>query len=358
MSALFLCFTTGSSVINIPGPLIGFSKNGAWLALLMSLSMGMIFLSLILFLYRRFPNKSMIEYSNEMLGKWITIILAIPFISFLLHIVTGIVLDIGLFMTNSMMRETPLYVFNLLIFLLAATSVRLGIEVMARMFVLLILAVLAFIFFILGLASLNYHPEFLMPVMPYGFKPIVLGAYFSYGFPYLEIVVFAMLLPLVRKESNNKLHRGMYLSLLFNGFCLMAVTVCSIMLFGPIAGEQRYIIFQLARTIEILEIFQRIESLIGISLIVGSYMKATIALYVLNVTIRHLFKIKDKKLMIFPLSLCCFLLSLLVMNGGEAQWIHLIAVVAPLWGTFAFVVPLIVLTIAALFRKKHSSMNN
>ena len=34
-----------------------------------------------------------------------------PFISFQFHMTSGIVLDIGLFMTSSMMRQTPLYLF-------------------------------------------------------------------------------------------------------------------------------------------------------------------------------------------------------------------------------------------------------
>jgi len=44
------------------------------------------------------------------------------------------VLDIGKFFTNTMMVDTPLYVFNGLTIVTAAYAVRAGIEVMARMF--------------------------------------------------------------------------------------------------------------------------------------------------------------------------------------------------------------------------------
>lgn len=358
MAVLFFCLMTGSSIINIPGPLTAFSKNGAWISLLISFSIGMILLSFVLYLYNKYPSMSLIEYSREIVGEWMTIVLAIPFVSILFHMVSGIVLEIGAFMTNSMMRETPFYVFNLLIFLLAATTVRLGIEVMARMFVLLILAVTSFVFFILFLASFNYHAEYLLPIMPYGIKPILLGAYFSYGFPYVELVLFAMILPFTRKEQIKKLKKRMYLSLLFNGFCLISVIVCSIMLFGPIAGLQKYSIFELARTIEILEVFQRIESLIGISLIVSTYMKATIVLFALNSTLSHLFKLKDNHLLIYPISLLCFLISILVMSNGETRWDNIVAAIHPLWGTIAFLMPILFLTIVSLFKKKTSTSSH
>ena len=76
-----------------------------------------------------------IEYSKAMVGNWITVLLAIPFISFQFHMTSGIVLDIGLFMTSSMMRQTPLYLFLLLVFVVVALTVRSGIETMARMFI-------------------------------------------------------------------------------------------------------------------------------------------------------------------------------------------------------------------------------
>ena len=60
--------------------------------------------------------------------------------------------------------------------------------------------------------------------MPLGIKPVVLGAYFSYGFPYVEIVLMAMILPYVRKEKPAHLSKGMYTAFLVYGFFIIAVT--------------------------------------------------------------------------------------------------------------------------------------
>lgn len=53
MGVLFFVFMTGSSIINIPGALIGKANNGAWLSLLLSGGIGFLILACILFLHRR-----------------------------------------------------------------------------------------------------------------------------------------------------------------------------------------------------------------------------------------------------------------------------------------------------------------
>jgi spore germination protein KB len=352
LSVVFFIYLTGSSIINIPQPLIMFARNGSWVSLLISCSISLICLSCILYMHNKFPDLTFIEYSRVTVGNWLTFLLAIPFISFQIHMTSGIVLDIGIFMTTTMMRETPLYVFNTLIFFLIYVTVRMGIEVIARMFVFLTAMVMVYVFIILILASLKYVPSYLVPVMPYGIKPVLLGAYFSFGFPYVEIFLFSMLLPFAVKTQNKRLTRGLFIALVLNGLCLVTVTLCTLMTYGPIAADRRFSVFQIARTIELYDIIQRIESLIGISLIVASYMKATIVLFVLNLTFTHLLKLQDDRLLILPLTAICCFLTFNTYARGEAYWANMISVIHPLWGTFGYMVPVLLVMIVYLIKSK------
>ncbi|KRE24930.1 hypothetical protein ASG81_28105 [Paenibacillus sp. Soil522] len=169
-------------------------------------------------------------------------------LSMMFHMLTGIVLDIGLFMRSTMLRETPTYAFTSLIYMVAALSVRAGIEVIARMFLLIMLLIAAFIAAVLLLAIENYDLAFLIPVMPDGIKPILKGAFFSSGFPYAECFLFTMLFPFVKKGTDGKLNRAMFLALSINIATLCISTICTIMLFGPLAGVKKYSIYELART--------------------------------------------------------------------------------------------------------------
>lgn len=351
MSFLFFTFITGSNILTIPGPLIGFAQNGSWLSVLLSLVNGILLLASVMFLYRKFPQFNLIEYSRKLVGKWLTLIFAVPFIFMQLHSTSGIVLDVGLFMTTSMMRETPLYVFNLLIFLVVALTVRSGIENFSRMFAMLMMTVILSVMVIVFLASANYHPKYLVPVLPDGFKPVLLGTYFYYGVPISELVLFTMLLPYVRREENHLLKKGMFLALIVNHLIIIVATLSTLMTFGPIAGERAYSMFEVARTIDLYEVVQRVESIVGYSLVISNYLKAAISLYILNITITYLFKLKDNQILIFPLTLVCFLFSMIQISLGQARWVNAVTIIEPLWKALSYILPLLILTLTAILRK-------
>lgn len=349
LGLLFFVYMTGSSIINIPSPLIAKAENGAWISLLLAGAAGFVFLGCLLFLHRRYPSLTLAEYSVKLIGYWPAAVISILPLLFMLYMHSAIVLDIGLFMESSMLRETPVYAFTGLMCMVSALTARAGLEVMARMFAVILPLILLFVSAVLLLAMGHYQVELLLPVMPNGIRPILNGAFFSYGFPYAEIVVFGMLLPFVRKQKSGILHRFMGLSLLLSIVTLCLSVVCTIMLFGPLAPVKKYSLYEVARMIEAQEIITRIESVIGFSLIAGSYMKTTIVLYALCLYLSQILKLKDYRILIMPVSLIAFLHSLIGFTS-DMQWVEMVSVVHPVWITFAFIVPLLLLTAVAIIR--------
>jgi spore germination protein KB len=343
MTIVFLAFMTGSAIINIPSPIAGLAKNGAWISILMALSAGYILLACVLYLNKQYPGLTFIEYSRKAIGNWLTLLLAIPYLIFITMMVSFIVIDIGGFFTTAMLRETPSYAFHALILLTASLTARAGIEVMARMFPLLLFVMFGSTIIVLLFASPQFHPGNLLPVMPNGFKPILHGAFFLYGFPYGELVLMATLLPFVRQEKESALVKYMMYALLINGLSLLIVTVCTIMTFGPLSGELKFSVFMIARIINVQDFIERIESVIGLSLIAASYMKTTIALFVLNLSISHLLKLKDNRILFFPLTMICFLLTLTFFNN-EVEFIDMVKMIWPLIGFFSGGLPIILIT--------------
>lgn len=353
MGVLFFTFMTGSSIINIPSPLIGKAGNGAWLSLLISGGISMVMLGCMLYLHRRYPDLTYVEYSRKLIGAWPTAILSLLPLSLMQEMQTGIVLDIGLFMRSAMMRETPTYAFSALVFMVAVLSVRAGIEVIARMFVLIMMLISFFISTVLLLGTENYNLAFLIPVMPDGIKPILKGAFFSFGFPYAECFLFTMLFPFVKKGSTGKLNVAMFVALIMNIVTLCISTICTIILFGPLAAIKKYSLYELARTIDVQEIITRIESVIGMSLIAGSYMKVTVTLYAMSLIVSQVFKLKNYKTIVAPLALISFL-NTLVGFDSDMHWVEIVSVFHPLWAWIAFVFPLFLIMTISLFRKPSS----
>ncbi|MEI7024365.1 GerAB/ArcD/ProY family transporter [Paenibacillus sp. y28] len=350
LAVLFYAFMTGSAIINIPAPITALAQNGAWISLIIAIAAGFLFLACMLYLHRQYPTLTFVGHSREILGKYFTMLLFIPFVLFLMLLVSYIVIDIGAFFTTTMLRETPSYVFHLLILMIASLTARAGIEVMARMFPLLVYLMLGFTMLVLVFAYSNYHPEYLLPIMPSGIGPVLEGAYFLYGFPYGEIVVFAMLLPFVQRKEESALGKYMGTALLVNGLSLIIVTICSIMTAGPYSGEVKFSVFLIARVINVQDFVERVESVISLALVVASYMKTTIALFALNLACSQLLRLQNDRILFFPLTMCCFFLTL-VSFKHEIEFAEMIRLQWPLVVAIAAGLPALVTTGVCLVKK-------
>ncbi|WP_274649820.1 GerAB/ArcD/ProY family transporter [Paenibacillus humicola] len=347
---LLFVFLTCSSITNIPSPLIGLAGNAAWISLLVSASLGLLLLVPVAWLARAYPGQSLIECSRAVIGTPVTLLLGCMFLSFLFDMGPSIVLDIAMFLKSSMLRETPAYWFIFPTFLVVGLSVRTGIDKLAGLFPVLMGNVMFFVFLIAALSANNFDPRQLLPIMPEGVRPMLHGTYFSFGFPFGEAVIFTMILQHAKKggKLGPKLALGLAASLL----SLAAATVVTIMVFGPIAGERKYSLFELARTVSIIDVFQRIEALIGYSLIVASFMKATLVLFAAHETLIHMIGLKKDKMLVMPMAL---LMSCIAMSGidmGDASWIFQVNEVHPIWNAAFFILPVLIVFFAALLRGK------
>ncbi len=353
LAVLLFVFLTGSSIINIPAPLISFSHNAAWISIFGAAMLGLLILIPIFRLARRYPGLNFIQYSSKLIGKPLALLLGLLMLTYQIHMAAAIVMDIAMFLKSSMMRDTEYTFFIILIFLAVSMTIRVGIGKFAGMFGLLILSVMVFVVINTSLAIPGYDLHLLLPVFDEGVKPLLHGIYFIYGFPYGEIALFSMIFPYVQLQASDRTGRKMVFAILLNAASLILVTVATILTFGPIAGERKYSMFEVARTIEITEIFQRLEALMGYSMIVASFMKATIAFFLSHITLNQILGLpKDNRQLIFPLALFCTIISISVGIRGEANWNFIVSNIHPLWGITCATIPLLLVAIVSLFRKK------
>jgi spore germination protein KB len=264
----------------------------------------------------------------------------------------GVVAGIGEFLSSVMMTETPGYVFNSLILLIAAFTVRSGVKVMARMFVLLVGIMLALTLLVLLMAIPNYDPLFLFPFFSDGIRPVLHGAFISAGFPFGEIFLFSMVFPFVRGNGKMASVKSMYLAYGLSGSVLLLSVVCNLMAFGPATGTLKYSLYSLASVIQIADFIQRIEAIVVIALITGSYMKACIFLFILNQIMVKLLRLKDENTLVYPISLVSLMLSL-TMFRTPAEFTKQVYTLWPFTVIFIGSAILFLLVIISLFKQKN-----
>lgn len=356
MGVLFLSFMTGSSIVNVPGPVISLAQNGAWISLCIAYIIGLVLLTVLLRLYRKNYTYTLVDFGIQGLSRYGALLLMLPFMLYLLIMITWITMDVGGFMNNTMMRNTPPYIFHYFMLLSVAMTVRAGIEVMVRMFTIIMSIILFFLLAILVLCIVYYNPTHLLPVLPDGWMPVMKGSYFTFGFPYAEVVVFGMFLSYVKQQSASELPKYMYASLTLNVIVLVVTTLCCIMVFGPVSGLISYPIFSVSRLIEFADFLQRIETVVGISFIMSSYMKSTVALFALNLMICKLSGVKDERVFVFPISLVCFFLSL-TMYEGNSEFKEQVLMVWPLINLFFGVIPFLIIVFVSFIRRVGNKHN-
>ncbi|MBP3962581.1 hypothetical protein [Paenibacillus lignilyticus] len=81
----------------------------------------------------------------------------IPYLLTMFLMLSFIVIDIGSFFNSTLLKETNPAIIRALFFFLVAATARSGIEVMVRMFTMLILVAFFFVVIIWCMAAPNYH---------------------------------------------------------------------------------------------------------------------------------------------------------------------------------------------------------
>jgi len=351
LAILYVSFMTGSSIVYIPNPMIHFAGNMAWLSMIVSTLMGFLLLGCVLYLARCYPDATYTGYMNQIYGRWISSVFIILLILMLYLMLSYIVLGIGNFFVNTMMIETPEYVFNALTIITAAYTVHAGIEVMGRMFFLLVTSMLAFVILIVCLAVPIARTEPLLPLFYEGVKPILHGVYFSFGFPFAELFLFSVIIPFVRRENRHHVGKWMYAMTALSGFFLLIVVIITITTLGPLAGDRKFSLYAVARLIRIGHFMIGIEAIVGISLIVGSFMKATIVLFILNHITSRFFRLSDDRILLPVISLIAFLLSV-TMFETESEFVFSVDEVWPFITMTIGIGPLVLAAIITLIKRK------
>jgi spore germination protein KB len=304
----------------------------------------------ILTLHNQFPEECYVGQVQKSLGSVAAYVIILPLIVVIIYITGNIVYGMGQFFTTSMMRETPLYIFHLFILITASLTAKAGIEVIARMFHLLLYVLFSIVILMLILPYNVYDIDNLLPLAPHGLKPILNGVYVGFGFPYMDILFFAMILHFTRQKKDQTINKLMYIGLFINGLILASTLICSLMGLGPLVFMKKFPLHVLAQLISIAEIVERVESIFGIALILGTYMKITLLLLIIDQALSNLFKIKALQF-IYLIAIIVFSLSL-TMYKNDIELGESGSVMQPAVTFFLGFIPLVIVVIAAKWKKR------
>ncbi len=346
-SIMIIMFSLGSSVILIPSILVLIAKQDAWITFIMSafLEIGIVFFWSRLFLI--FPNETIIQYSERIVGKWLGKMIGIVYITFFLYLSALVLRNLGDFISTDILFQTPQQFVHIIFMVPIMYGAYLGLEVIARasevLFPWIILFFIVAVIFLLK----DIHLSKLLPILPNGLQVPLKGIYPLIGFPKSEMILFLILIPFIKKPA--KIQKYFTISFIVSSiFGAILIIVCISVLGVDLAERSTYSVFDLAKEIKIGSFLNRVEVLVGGIWIITIFAKLSLCFYAANLATGYVFNMKSYRITIIPYGILVVALSMIVYkNPAEVSWF--ITGAYPLYAVIhGFVIPAILLLVAKI----------
>ncbi|MGB9887899.1 MAG: GerAB/ArcD/ProY family transporter [Moorellales bacterium] len=205
---------------------------------------------------------------------------------------------------TAVMPRTPMVVFAVVLAALAVWLVCSGIEAIARLAELLLLPVV-FVIAVLNLLSVLTPNltrfERLLPMLEWGWFPLLKGSLIGLGFPFGETVGLA---GLASALSSPRAARGVLpAAIAFVGLALSLVTVVNIAALGPEELVRvAYPSLVVTQQISLADFVERIEVLIIFVWTFGAFIRIAASLYLVTLGLANLFSTGNHRAFVPPVA--------------------------------------------------------
>lgn len=322
-------------------------RNGYILPVL-AIIFGVIYVYCITSLTMRFPNKTLVEITKDLLPDGIAYVLLS---AFAIKLLIGAGLELRMFgelILQVMLPRTPLVVIMLVMLLTSAYLVKSGIEATARMAEILIYFVMVPIAIVIIIIALQTDYQNLLPFFQTDIKSVSRGALtMSYMFTSLEFLL--MMTGLMRKPS--KARKMGIRAVCFIGIVQGIITLLTLSEIG-LGETQRQVwpVIGLMQNIGISQSVVENQEVILLSVWpLSVFVYISSGLYFSSLIASRSVKFKRENLFVLPLVPIIFFAAIWPKNIVEAYEYYLkFQMYVSIW--FVVVVPLVLLLIAKLRR--------
>ncbi len=313
LSVLIIGFVFGSSVIISPGG--KGAGHDAWIACAIGLMEGLLIAWIFTALTKQFKDKTIMEINSLVYGKILGKGISLLFIWYLFHLSALVLTNYTHFFKLQIYPATPNTVTLLLLILVCASTVGRGIEVLARLSIILVPIIILVVFS--DTLLLIPHIDFnnLMPVLDVPSGKLLLASHGAASFPFAETVAFLMVLAFVDKPE--KAPSAVFGGLLIVGFMLIMAVARNAAVLGPMAEITIYPTYLAAQVIDIGDILTRLQVLVAISLITMGFIKITVLLYGTVLGLAQVFNLHSYRPIILPVGILMVIFAL--TNVGNTQ---------------------------------------
>ncbi len=217
---LLIVSVIASCDVFVPSFISQVCEKDCWIAVIIGTISAVIMSTIFINLGLRYPNKTIIQFSCDILGNIFGKVLGFLYIYYFIGISYRVVRELSEIFVISFNPESKIITYATLLIILAAYSLSKGLEVIARLnefFVPIGIFILIFI----GVINIkNMDLTNFLPIFYNGIKPPLKGSFIIQGW-LLETFVVLQLTPFIKEKE--KLKKNVYISILILGIILLFV---------------------------------------------------------------------------------------------------------------------------------------
>ncbi len=298
---------------------VGVLKQDSWFGILVGYLISLLLLSLYLYLLSKHPGKNLMEMNEEVFGKVVGKGISVLYILYFFSLVVLNTNDMDVFITGFIMPETPPIAIAALFALVCILAVRKGANALVRYSAILSVSQLVVTVTFTLLLIYQMKPENLLPVLDIPAKRIFQGVHTVVALPFGELIALTMFIPCV---ADQKKVRGAYLGgFTLSASVMMAIVLGDILVLGNLLEYLTLPRYETARLINVLDVFNRMETLYALILIILRFFKVSILLYAVVLGIAQVFNLRNYVPLVSILGALAALYSVFVWHsaaeGGE-----------------------------------------
>ncbi len=305
--------TIGVGILALPRFAVESADTGAPLITFLGTILAYLGVIVISILGMRFPDKSIIQYSEEIVGKWVARFFSIFIICFFAVLSSLVAREFGEVVVTSVLRETPLEVTVIVMLLLASLSTRNTITTFAYIHHFYFPLILAPALVIVMTSLKNANLLFLQPIMGNQPNGMFLGL-LTVAALYQGSFILTLVIPAMR-EVGKALKASIY-GLGIAGGLYIAIVIANVAVFGP--QEIKNLIWptlELAKMTSLPgQVLERLDAAF-LAVWVTAVFTTLFSSYFFTVyALKELFRLMDHKIFSFILIPIIFLIAMQPQN--------------------------------------------
>lgn len=346
------CFMQSSIMLTSFFTPIG--KKSSWLAIIVSYSIFSIFIIPMVVLLKKFPDKNLFEINNIVLGKFLGKTVSVMQLFFFLTLTSLNTRDIGVFLQQTVMTKTPIFITTFFLMFLCAWATRKGLAIVTRYasFFFLFSFMILISEMLLSMNLMNFSN--LLPF--FDIKPLHFfqTSNIALNIPLGEIVVFLMIHPEVRSIDKSPA-KVLYLGSFLGWLNILLVVLHDATVLGNASELFTLPTFETLRMISIGVVLSRAEILFAIMLMILLFFKISFLVYVCTISIANIFGVKDYRKISFVTTALVFVGSFTLFESSTQHALFGVTVAPILWTFLEFFLPfftLIVFVVKSFFKKR------